>query len=397
MDRLFGKWFVFGTLYILLGRTPLCLSGKILLSFVRVIHVPSNLVVLSPIGEALVDRGHEVVVLVSDTNSLKGLSPKAYSRVTYFSTPNTKEDVETRTKTFTSTVMDMSKKKESLSRKLTRISLMRSVFAEGCDSLFQDTQTLEALKAENFDIMVTLTVVGCDVLLASYLEIPFALFTFSRRLHTVSEDLFGIPIPSSYVPYSLFSSLTNSMTFKERVKNVIQRFVVHRVLDWYLTRPIVEIKDKMDIRPDLSLRELMGRAALWLRQTSSGLEFSQPTAPMVIPVGGIAVKNPSALPDVGSRVLRSYFVGLNYNYYSFKGSVYLIAHAGWLFDWSVTMQTFSGEGNRKKNILSQADRLVHRQRVLYQDSFPLRTIDNLSDLFSVSPSAGPRGIRARSR
>ena len=178
--------------------------------------------------------------------------------------------------------------------------LLRSTFEKSCRCLFNDARALQVLKEENFDIVLTITLAGCDVLLAEYLGVAITLFTPVRRMPIFSEDNFGIPIPLSYVPFSIFTSMTDSMSFKERVCNFLLRFIVQPVFTWYLTRPIVAIKREFDIRPELSLHELIGRAELWLSQSSFAIEFAQPSGPIWIPVGGITVKTPSNLPGVST-------------------------------------------------------------------------------------------------
>ena len=262
----------------------------------RLVHTPSHLISVSPICEALVDRGHEVVVLTSDRNLLNGLTREAYSRTIKFDTDATEGDVQASTDNLAKMISGMQGK--SVVEIYRTMRLMRSNYAEACGSLFSDDGILRILREESFDMVLTLSVSGCDILLAVCLEVPFTIHTPVNRYPIITEDHFGIPVPVSYVPFSLFTAMTDSMSFIERVGNFVLRFVVHPVFEWFLTRPLVPIKEEQKIRPDLSLRQLTGLADLWLCSADFAIEFAHPTAPMWIPIGGITYKEPSPLPHV---------------------------------------------------------------------------------------------------
>ena len=262
------------------------------------VQTPSHLISLSGICEALIDHGHEVVVLTARGNSLKGLSTRAYSRVIYFKVPYEERDMEEILRKLSLLSVPGAPQTMSVWENLEMMSSMRSMLMDGCELLFRETETLRALKEEEFDMVLTMPLVGCDIMLAVYLEVPFVLHTPVNRLPIVSEDHFGIPVPSSFVPFSFFVAMTDSMSFIERVANFALRFVVHPVFEWFLTRPVIAIKEEHQIRPDLSLRQLSSLADLWLCSADFAIEFARPTAPMWIPIGGITFKEPSPLPNV---------------------------------------------------------------------------------------------------
>ena len=290
-----------GTIFLLCSGFQPCSSAKILLSHARLMQTPSHLISLSGICKALVDHGHEVVVFTARGNSLKGLSTGAYSRVIYFDMSHTEAEVEGKMKAMSKILTPGNNDTISMWEKLQIMSSMRVMLVEGCEMMFRETETLRALKDERFDMVLTMPMAGCDIMLAVYLEVPFVLHTPVNRLPTVTEDHFGIPAPISYVPFSFFMTMTDSMSFIERVGNFVLRFIFHPVFEWFLTRPIVAIKEEYQIRPDLSLGQLTGLADLWLCSADFAIEFAHPTAPMWIPIGGITFKEPSPLPHVSEN------------------------------------------------------------------------------------------------
>ena len=67
----------------------------------------------------------------------------------------------------------------------------------------------------------------------------------------------------------------------------------------YLTRVgMSQIQKEHNIRPDLTLGQLLGKAQLWLSQGHWAFEFAQPIAPNYVTIGGITVKPVKPLPKV---------------------------------------------------------------------------------------------------
>ena len=271
-------------------------AGKILLAMSSIVNTPSQHIVVSAVTEPLVAKGHEVVLLAPENKITKGLTSEAVTDRIYFTSNKTKEELENVMKSITGTQLRLSKSSFLGVFKLLKEKLF--LLTEGCTSLFKDNKTLKVLQEERFDLIITQPLIGCDMLLAEYLNVPFVVVSPMRRSVVVTEDHFRIPIPSSYVPFSLFTAYSDQMTFKERVRNSLMRFIVHPMTEYLTTYTLQGIKREFNIRPDLTLSQLTAEAMLWLSYSNFALEFPQPTATNWIPIGGITAKPAKELPQV---------------------------------------------------------------------------------------------------
>ncbi|XP_072172179.1 UDP-glucuronosyltransferase 2A3-like [Diadema setosum] len=277
------------------GASPLPTKGaKILLSMTSIINTPSQHIVISAITEPLVERGHSVTLLAPMNKITKGLTDTAVTDKKFFAGPRSREELEEIVASFSSLANQLSGFGPFSVMKIFRDKI--SLLSEGCVSLFNDTDTLDELKRENYDLIITMPMVGCDFLLGQYLEVPYVAISPVRRSIVLTEDHFGIPIPSSYVPFALFLGYTDRMSFKERLMNILFRYVVMPTMEHIATYPVQRIKREFNIRPDLSLRQLTAESKLWLVCSNFAFEFAQPTAPNWIPIGGITAKPAKPLP-----------------------------------------------------------------------------------------------------
>nr|XP_054761358.1 UDP-glucuronosyltransferase 2A1-like [Lytechinus pictus] len=277
------------------------LGAKILCAMSSVINTPSQHIVMSAVTEPLVEAGHQVVLLAPKNKITKGLSSGAVTDKIFFESSRTKAEHEEFMNNLTGVQHRLSQSNPIAVFQLFRQHL--HLLGEGCSNLFEDHATLDSLKKANFDLILTMPIVGCDALLAEYLKIPFILISPARRSLVVTEDHFGIPVPSSYVPFSIISSFTQSdrMPFKDRLQNIFIRFVAQPLIEFITTYRLREIKKQMNIRPDLTLRQLMGRAELAFVYLSFALDYPQPLAPNWIPIGGITAKPSQPLTKVSNE------------------------------------------------------------------------------------------------
>lgn len=274
---------------------PVASGAKILLSMTMIVHTVSHNILFSPITEPLVERGHDVILLAPENKITKGLTPGAITRNITFKNPHTKEEMEEILVEINALAIRLSK-----ASFMDVIKEMRKIIPQisrGCLLLWEDAGTLQKLKEEKLDLIISLPVVGCDALLAEYLNVPLVVMTPLRRSPVVNEDTFGIPVPSSYSPQNLFSTYTDNMTFLQRTANLIYRYTFDPLMQSIIQGPIAHLQKKHNIRPDLSIGDLLGKAKLWLCQSNFALEFAQPTAPNYVSIGGITVKPTKPLPQ----------------------------------------------------------------------------------------------------
>ncbi|XP_064508205.1 UDP-glucuronosyltransferase 2A2-like isoform X3 [Pseudopipra pipra] len=172
-----------------------------------------------------------------------------------------------------------------------------------CDGVLKNEMLLERLKASAFDVLLADPLVPSGELFAEKLGIPFV-YTIRFSLGNTVERLCGmLPAPPSYVPAAL-SSLTDRMTFWERLKNIfsytLQDIMYHYLIwgDWdqyysdVLGRPT-------------TLCETIGKAEIWLIRTYWDFEFPRPFLPNFEFVGGLHCQPAKPLPKEMEEFVQS--------------------------------------------------------------------------------------------
>ncbi|XP_011671315.2 UDP-glucuronosyltransferase 2C1 [Strongylocentrotus purpuratus] len=295
MARLPRAGLIFATI-LCFGLTafPVASGAKIMLAMTSFLNSVSQHILFSAITEPLVERGHEVILVTPQFKVTKGLTEGAVTGKIFFKTNRTKEEMEEVASSLQSIALGFSQ--ESFMEIVDRVRQIMPMVSGGCFRLFEDQETLDRLKAEKFDLIITMPLFGCDALLAEYLNVPFIATTPLRRMPTFSEDTFGIPAPSSYVPFSPFTPFSDQMTFFQRTANILVRYVIDPLFVSFTRVGISRIQKEHNIRPDLTLEQLLGKAQLWLSQGHWAFEFAQPTTPNYVTIGGITVKPAKPLP-----------------------------------------------------------------------------------------------------
>ncbi|XP_003728618.2 UDP-glucuronosyltransferase 2C1 [Strongylocentrotus purpuratus] len=286
-------------LILLMVTCQSCDGARFLMPSTGLIRTASHHLALTTITQELVQRGHEVTLLIIDNQNVGGFLPDSYtSKITL---PNSMTDEELTEATYAVN---------------TRAQLNNKTFMEviqdpgpwttfrlhsfGCFELFKNADILEQLQRERFDKLITFPVMElCDIVLAAYLDIPYIVLSGTRRVPAFHEGMLGIPTPVSYVPFSFATpELGDRMTFSQRVKNAVMFYGVHVILEYFAVyRPINQLQRTYGIRPDLTPWQMISRAELCLCHNTWALEYPRPIGPNWIPIPGLTIKEPKPLPE----------------------------------------------------------------------------------------------------
>nr|XP_054748735.1 UDP-glucuronosyltransferase 1A8-like [Lytechinus pictus] len=284
--------YCFLTLFILfIDVISLATGAKILIS----LFVPgesSHSKGMSAIGGALTKGSHNVTILTSSSVGTKGFHEDTYDKaVQYqFKLPPELPDLENLEREFIGLAFE-----SDLKKKLNIMGMIFSVMRIGCQSLFDDSATLSVLKESSFDILIGDSFDGCDAMLSSYLGIPFIAVTTGTRYPLFNEHTYGVPTPSSYVPFGFFP-FSDKMSFLERVGSFFEHHVIASLLGWSHFGALNEVKEKHGIAPGQSIQDLLGGAELWMCMTSFAFDFPRPTTPNWIELKGLTDSPLKPLP-----------------------------------------------------------------------------------------------------
>ena len=141
-----------------------------------------------------------------------------------------------------------------------------------CHCLFDDKEALNQLKESQFDIVIGDVFDGCDALIGSYLNTPFIAMTTAGRYPFFHESIYGIPSPSSYVPFGILP-LSDKMSYYERVISFIEHHILIGIFSAINYRSINSVKDKHGIAPGKDIRTILAEAELWLSVTNYAFDF----------------------------------------------------------------------------------------------------------------------------
>ncbi|XP_060696168.1 UDP-glucuronosyltransferase 2A1-like isoform X1 [Hemiscyllium ocellatum] len=247
----------------------------------------SHWINLKPVIEELIERGHNVTVVVyssalfikqSESSSLKfevfevSFAPASYQEFLKESTEFFMYE-----KPFLSYWAAYRRFSAIMAN---GIKLARQV----CDGILQDHKLLRKLQEAKFKVLLADPLHCCGDLLALKLGIPF-IFTMRFSPGFSVERFCGqIPAPPSYVPATL-SEFTDKMTFIERVQNIIY-FLMYDLMcnqmwnDW-------DIYYSKVLGKPTTFCETMGKAEIWLIRTYWDFEFPRPLLPNFVFVGGL--------------------------------------------------------------------------------------------------------------
>ncbi|KAM3936655.1 UDP-glucuronosyltransferase 3A1-like [Leptodactylus fuscus] len=159
------------------------------------------------------------------------------------------------------------------------------VFEKECQVHMNQTDILDFLKQEKYDIAIINTFNPCTFFICKKLGLPYIAISSGGFF---SSFAIGLPNPPSYVP-AFPSHLTDQMSFLERLKNTYMYFgpyMVERTQE-AMFKNILE-RHFPDSRP--TLHDFYQEAELWIFNTDFSIEFARPLLPNVQCIGGLRAK-----------------------------------------------------------------------------------------------------------
>lgn len=156
-----------------------------------------------------------------------------------------------------------------------------------CQSLLQDSATMQSLKANNFDALFTDPALPCGVILAEYLGLPLV-YIFRGIPLSPEHMLNWSPSPSSYVPRS-YTQLSHHMSFLQRLGNFLISLL--EPLFFNLTFLKYDALAKEVLQRPVHLSTLYAKGALWLLRYDFVLEYLRPLMLNMIFIGGTNCKH----------------------------------------------------------------------------------------------------------
>lgn len=243
----------------------------------------------------LAQRGHDILVLVPETNIL--IQSSELFRTETFPVNFSKEDLSTSLKGFQQGVFERSPAMLDIIIQLDRLMNFTGEQVRGCESLLYNEPLMQKLKKENFELVLTDPFLPCGPIIAASLGLP-AVF-FLRGMPCGIDMLASqCPLPPSYVP-RFQSGSTDKMTFVERIQNFVMSGV-----ELMLCRVMYASFDELAARyleADVTYQEILSRGAIWLLRYDFTFEYPRPIMPNMVFIGGINCRKSAILSAVSHQ------------------------------------------------------------------------------------------------
>uniref|UniRef100_A0A915C665 UDP-glucuronosyltransferase n=3 Tax=Parascaris TaxID=6254 RepID=A0A915C665_PARUN len=172
------------------------------------------------------------------------------------------------------------------------------IFPASCEKMLKDTEFIERLRAEQFDVAFLPMFDLCTVGIVKHIGIDAWIWLNTGRLMDYVAYYIGLPSPPSYVP-PMMSDLPGNMTFLQRAKSF---------LGWTMTmliyeRSVVGHENALFRRyidrnfPDLT--EVARMCPLVMVNSDELYDQARPTFHKVVNIGGIGMKHGDQKPLEG--------------------------------------------------------------------------------------------------
>ncbi|XP_070831812.1 UDP-glucuronosyltransferase-like [Chaetodon trifascialis] len=238
----------------------------------------------------LIHRGHEVLVLVPESSLLMKGSESYKTEI--YQVPYTKAELDANFDELREGVFLKPPEITDMFINVQRLINFTSMQVKGCDSLLNNQNLISRLREEGFDVLLTDPFLPCGSILAHLFSIPAVYFLRGLPCELDSKAN-QCPSPPSFVPV-YFSGNTDTMTFPQRVKNMVMSIV-----ESYICRiTYVHFDDLVSrhLGGSMTYKDLIGHAAFWLLRYDFVFEWPRPVMPNTALIGGINCAKKAPLP-----------------------------------------------------------------------------------------------------
>ncbi|XP_058642933.1 UDP-glucuronosyltransferase-like isoform X4 [Onychostoma macrolepis] len=231
--------------------------------------------------EELSQRGHEMVVLVPETNVLIGKSGDYTTK--FFRVPYTLADLKANLDNIEKNAFEKPPKLTDIVKNLGNLIEFLNMHVTACEWLLHDESLMKSLRETGFDVLLTDPFLPCGTIIADSFSIPAVYFL--RMIPCLLDvEATHCPSPPSFVP-RFFTGYTDKMTFPQRIENTLMA-----VFDAFLCRKLFASTDELASRylqKDTTYKELLSHGAIWLLRYDFTFEYPKPQMPNMVQIGGI--------------------------------------------------------------------------------------------------------------
>ncbi|XP_059192349.1 UDP glucuronosyltransferase 2 family, polypeptide B3 isoform X2 [Centropristis striata] len=258
----------------------------------------SHWINMKPVLDTLVDRGHQVTVLVPSTSMFMNASEPSRFSYEPFNVSVSKETIEEFFEEFLRTTIYEMEDMSYVQFSLKFIDLMKvnlQISLKFLDGVIKSETIMKKLKEGRYDLLLADPIYPGSDLVAEILDIPLVISLRLSIAHTWERHCGQLPAPPSFVP-GVMSKLTDKMDFSERLRNFLNYALQDMMMDNFIWKEIDKYYTEIKGTPT-SACETMGKADIWLIRTYWDFDFPRPFLPNFKFVGGIHCRPAEPLPE----------------------------------------------------------------------------------------------------
>ncbi|XP_073322014.1 UDP-glucuronosyltransferase 2C1-like isoform X2 [Pagrus major] len=257
----------------------------------------SHWINMKPVLETLVDRGHQVTVLVPSTSMYMNKSEPSRFSYEPFSVSISMEEMEdffNEFLHFSMYEMDHLSYFQIYMRYMELMTVDLQYSLKYLNGVLKSDTIMKRLKEGKYDLLLADPIYPGSDLTAEILGIPLVFSLRFSMAHNWERLCGQVPAPPSFVPGAM-SKLTDKMDFLERVWNFLFYALQDAVIDYISWNELDKYYSEVKGKPT-SACEMMSRADIWLMRTYWDFDFPRPFLPNFKFVGGIHCRPAKPLP-----------------------------------------------------------------------------------------------------
>lgn len=243
---------------------------------------------LGKISDILMDGGHEVTMLIPVYfgNKRNQIGSKKVKKIVEIG-----QDSRTRAIFEAGNIENVVKSKiwtmdpEMMSH-FSLIRNMNTAISHECEYIFQQTEILQKLRNESFDLAITESLFACPFAVFDHIGIKTVINAESNLFKDAVKYAHGEPAAISYFP-GLFSPIDDKMSFFARVQNLVRMMFTHYLSVSRYQGELEAIKPYYNKTKNWT--ELISGVAFYFINSNQYLDYASPNLPKTVFIGGMQV------------------------------------------------------------------------------------------------------------
>ncbi|XP_075685710.1 UDP-glucuronosyltransferase 1A1-like [Rhinoderma darwinii] len=259
----------------------------------------SHWISMVPLIEKLGQQGHQIVVLVPESNL--HIKPSTNYILKTYPVPYTTEQLRDHMSRSANNFFAELPTVKRIVKAFERITNISRVLYTTCQHLLKNEGVIGYLKGQVFDAALLSPISPCGHIIVEHLGLPSVNFLKSLPCG-IDQQATQCPSPTSYVP-RFFTIYTDHMSFPQRIRNILL-WISDSFLCRFLYNDYGRLASEF-LQKEVSLVDLYSQTSIWLMKYDFVFEFIRPVMPNMVFIGGINCFNRKKLSHDFEKLVNS--------------------------------------------------------------------------------------------